>query len=444
MSIELKDEQKLVFDKYIQGENIFITGPGGTGKTHLIKEIVNHAKENNKSYKVCAMTGCAAILLMCGATTLHSFAGIGLATGTINEVIERVLKSRYKRANWYKTDLLIIDEVSMLSLKLFIILDLIAKKIKKKPHLPFGGMQIIFAGDFYQLPPIGDENDPQTLQFCFETDLWNETFSPKNQIELKTMYRQTDTKYIKILNYLRVGKITKSTISILEECIKKDLKELKPTRLVPRRRDADTINNEEFNKLDNTNEKTYKMTIVPETELILTREQLQNLSIFTNKERQYEIEYLKDNIMAEQEIAIKIGTVVMCIANLNIDSPHPIVNGSQGIVIDYVNDYPLVKFNNGVTQIMGPYIWQSEKIPGIAIKQIPLIYAWAITIHKAQGVTLEQAWIDIGVQIFEYGQTYVALSRLKSLAGLFLKSFDYTKIRVNPKVKQFYNLLILS
>ena len=337
----LSSEQKLVFDKYIRGENIFITGPGGTGKTHLIKHIVEHAKENNKSYKVCALTGCAAILLMCGAITLHAFAGIGLGTGSIQQVVDRVVKNRFKKQNWQKIDLLIVDEVSMLSLKIFIILDMIGRKIKKKPHLPFGGIQLIFAGDFYQLPPVGDEDDPQSMQFCFETDLWNETFPQNNQIELKTIFRQTNKEYIKILNQLRKGKITRSTISLLNGRVQSPPTTLKPTILLPRRRDANTINNLELKKLDESTEKSYNMKTVPEEELALTKEQLLNLSLFTDKEKEYETKYLSENIIAEKELKLRIGTVVMCIANLNIEATVPIINGSQGIIIDYVNDYPL-------------------------------------------------------------------------------------------------------
>ena len=142
--------------------------------------------------------------------------------------------------------------------------------------------------------------------------------------------------------------------------------------------------------------------------------------------------------MAEKEIKLKKGAQVMCIANLNVESYRPIINGSQGVVVDYVDGYPLVKFADDVIEVIGPHIWKSERLPGIAVKQIPLIYAWAITIHKAQGLTLERGLIDIGSQIFECGQTYVALSRVKSLEGLYLKSFDFTKIRVNKKVKNFY------
>ena len=145
--------------------------------------------------------------------------------------------------------------------------------------------------------------------------------------------------------------------------------------------------------------------------------------------------------MAEKEIRLRIGTRVMCTVNLNIESETPLINGSQGVVVDFTEKgYPMIEFTDGTKQIIGSHTWNSERIPGIAIKQLPLIYAWAITIHKAQGVTLDKAIIDLGDKIFEAGQTYVALSRIKSLEGLYLTSFDYRKITVNKKVQQFYNI----
>lgn len=439
MTLELQGEQKLIFDKYVEGDNIFITGPGGTGKTHLIKSIVAHAKENNKSYKVCALTGCAAILLMCGATTLHAFAGIGLATGSINQVVDRVVSNRYKKANWQKLKILIVDEVSMLSLKLFMILDLIGRRAKKNRDVPFGGIQVIFSGDFYQLPPVGDEQEPETVQFCFETPLWNETFKLQNQIQMTTMFRQTDPKYIKILNGLRVGKITNTTISTLNGRVKKYENDIRPTILLPRRYDADVINYKELVKLDIATEKIFTVATVPDEDLTLTKEQIVNLTLFTDKEREYEVNYLMNNILPEKEIKLRIGAIVMCIANLNMDGETPIVNGSQGIITEFIDNYPKVLFDNGVSLIICPHIWNSEKIPGIAIKQLPLIYAWAITIHKSQGLSLDRASIDIGEGIFECGQTYVALSRIKSLEGVYLTSFDYSRIKVNKSVQNFYS-----
>ena len=440
MSDKLNFQQENIFQKYKNRENVFITGPGGTGKTYLIKQIVNHAKENEKAFRVTALTGCAAILLECGATTLHAFSGIGLATGTMQQVVDRVIKNRHKKANWQKIELLIVDEVSMMSLKLIKILDKIGRKVKKEYTKPFGGIQVIFSGDFYQLPPVGDDNDPETIQFCFETPLWNEIFPIKNQIQLTTIFRQNDPQYVKILNGLRVGKITNNGITRLSSRVKEPLDiNFKPTTILPRRRDADAINYRELDKLDTNSEKIYRTAPVLEEELCLTKEQYQNLDLFTSKECEYEREYLMNNIMAEREIKLRIGAMVMCIINLNIESDKPIINGSQGKIVDFVDKYPLIEFMNGSKQVITPHIWQSERVAGIAIKQLPLIYAWAITIHKAQGLTLEHAVMDIGPNIFECGQTYVALSRVKSLEGLYLKSFDYRKIKINKKVQLYYN-----
>ena len=175
------------------------------------------------------------------------------------------------------------------------------------------------------------------------------------------------------------------------------------------------------------------MKSVDMQDLPLSKEHIQNITLFTDKEKQQEIDYLADNLMAEKTLNLRIGTIVMCISNLDVDAG--IINGSQGIVVDFQKDNPLVKFNDGNIRVITPHIWQSEKLPAIAVQQLPLIYAWAITIHKAQGVTLDKALIDIGEEIFECGQTYVALSRIKTLEGLYLKNFDFRKIKVNKKVK---------
>jgi ATP-dependent DNA helicase PIF1 len=146
-----------------------------------------------------------------------------------------------------------------------------------------------------------------------------------------------------------------------------------------------------------------------------------------------------DNINFENTVRLKVGAQVMCIANLDLDGPYPICNGSRGIVKSFgATGLPIVEFKNGAILEIGHHKWQSETIPSVAVKQIPLILAWAITIHKSQGASLDMAEIDVGHNIFECGQTYVALSRVKSLDGLYLKSFDPTRILINKKVRDFY------
>jgi ATP-dependent DNA helicase PIF1 len=434
--MQLSKEQNLVFEKYKDGKNVFMTGPGGTGKTHLIKLIVEDLKSTGKKYQVCALTGCAAVLLNCGAKTLHSWSGIGLANNSIRATVDRVLKSRHRRKNWNKVEVLIVDEVSMLSLKVLIILDIIARTIKKKETTPFGGIQIIFSGDFYQLPPVGDKDDPKSSQFCFEYDDWWRLFD--YQIELTHIFRQEDEKFSKILNDIRVGRIRKSSWKLLQEYIRLPNKDepIKPPIILSRRADVDNINRSELANL-------------PGEEFRIKYKEAREISSLDEKAKEFinkkdideELNYIKNNIMAVPELVLKKGALVMCIANIDMESANPIVNGSQGIVIDFVNDFPRVRFSNGEIRTMSYHTWASEKIPEIGIMQIPLIHSWAITIHKAQGASLESAQIDVGNKIFECGQTYVALSRVKSLDGLYLVAFDPSKIKIYKKVAEFYENL---
>ena len=146
-----------------------------------------------------------------------------------------------------------------------------------------------------------------------------------------------------------------------------------------------------------------------------------------------------DNINFDQKLCLRVGAQVMCIANLDLDSDNPICNGSRGVVKEINSQgMPVVEFKNGSVRVIGLHCWQSETIPSVAVKQLPLILAWAITIHKSQGASLDMAEIDVGNKIFECGQTYVALSRVRSLDGLYLKSFDPNRILINKKVRGFY------
>ena len=442
MDIKLSIEQQLAFDKYVLGHNIFITGPGGSGKSALIKLINDHSYNNFKNIHVTALTGCAAILLNCQAKTIHSWAGIGIGIGTIEQLISRIKKNSFAKALWKTTDILVIDEVSMMSLKLFNALNAIGKVIRKNIN-PFGGIQVIFSGDFFQLPPVGNNDEIDTQRFCFESDDWNTVFSKTCQIQLVKIFRQTDEIYSKILNQIRIGKITRKANDILLEYVGRQPAiglVTEPTKLFPTRNKVENINNTRMTFLK-SDEIEFKIKYLTNMELSKT-DKIKRLE-FNDKEIQIELDFIANNLICEKEIKLKVGAQVMCIVNIQVDKCIEVCNGSQGIITHFCekSNWPHIKFNNGIERIMTPHEWISDKIPGIGVSQIPLILAWALTIHKSQGATLDAAEIDVGSSIFECGQTYVALSRVKSLEGLYLTSFDAKRIRINKKVQQYYNEL---
>lgn len=442
-TMTLTDEQQTAVDRFSAGENMFITGPGGTGKSMFIREIVRLAKESNKTIQVCAMTGCAAVLLECGAKTVHSWSGLGLASGPdIEEMAEKVADSYHKRGNWMMTNILVVDEVSMMSKKMFELLELTARLCRRR-NIPkvFGGMQVVFCGDFYQLPPVGDRDDDDTAKFCFESDMFDNVFDTK--IEFTKSFRQAgDLAYTKILNQIRVGRLTKSSVVMLETRIgarPPDDIDIEPTRIYPTRIKVENLNNRSLKNLPGEN-KIYKMIdhVIPFCDL--TKEQMKmRIPASLNYDR--ELTYLKNSINCPKEIKLKLGAQVMCVVNIDMENAtQPICNGSQGKIVDfnYVTGFPIVKFLHGFTREIGLHTWVSEQYPNITVKQLPIVPAWAMTTHKSQGTTLEIAEVDVGGDIFACGQTYVALSRVKSLDGLYLKSFDPAKIKINKKVKQFY------
>jgi ATP-dependent DNA helicase PIF1 len=441
MNIELSPKQQLAYNKYIQGKNLFITGPGGSGKSELIKQIFENSKKMKKRIQITALTGRAALLLNCEARTLHSWAGIGLGKGSLEQIIKKVCSNIKSLKNWKNTSVLVVDEVSMLSYKLFELLDKIGRTLRGADHLPFGGIQIIFTGDFFQLPPVGNRDDPDSSKFCFESELWNEAFDITCQIQLNKIFRQKDEEYATILNQIREGKITRKSCDKLTEkvgrIISPDLL-IKPTKLLPTRMQVDAINSYEFALIANADTVQHQIKFCKDLPMNESEKKIRNH--FSEAEIDYELKYMHDNMICDDIINIKIGANVMCLVNIpGKDDSTTLCNGSQGVVIRISTlGYPIVKFVNGYERVIGPHEWLSERIPGIGLSQVPLILAWAITIHKSQGSTLDTAEIDAGNGIFECGQTYVALSRVKSLDGLYLTSFNPSKIIVNKKVKAFY------
>ena len=441
--MELSREQQIAFDKYIQGHNIFITGPGGTGKSALIKKIYEHAYRSFKEIHVTALTGCAAVLLNCKAKTLHSWAGIGLGNGTIEDLVFKIKKNKFSKGTWKNTNILVVDEISMLSLKLFNTLNEIGKAVRVNPK-PFGGIQVIFSGDFYQLPPVGDSGDPDTQRFCFESDDWNSVFHRDCQIQLVKIFRQTDEIYATILNQIREGKIKRRSNDLLLSYVGREYDPnlvAEPTKLYPTKNKVEQINTQKMTSL-NSQEREYEIKYMRDLEM--TKTEKENRRMFSDKEIQLELDFLSGNLICDKIIKTKIGAQVMCVVNIkSAEGDTLICNGSQGIITGYCDftKFPRVKYNNGMEMVMTPHVWLSDKIPGVGVSQVPLILAWALTIHKSQGATLDAAEIDVGSGIFECGQTYVALSRVKSLDGLYLTSFDARRIKINKKVKDFYEAL---
>ena len=422
--------QQSIFDSYLDSENIFMTGPGGTGKSYLIKQIYSHAIENGRKICVTALTGVAGLILDCNATTIHTWAGVGLCKKNDDLIINGVLKSKYKLHNWLNTDILIIDEISMMSNKMFDLLDTIGRKILNNKK-PFGGIQIILSGDFFQLPPVAENT------FCFESDKFMSSFN--SIYSLEQIYRQNDSVYKKILNNLRIGKITTNAITKLESRLINNLNvkfDDNITRLLPTKKKVNEINNKSLAKIDSKSY-YYKRNYSENTELLSLPEK-NKLNNMTEKDKEFEFKYIESSTLTEETLELKKGAFVMCIANLD----QQIVNGSQGIIINFdLNSNPIIEFkynSKTVIRTIAIHSWKSDNIPGLCVRQLPLILAWGITIHKAQGITLNSAIIDIGNEIFESGQMYVALSRIKSLEGLYLQNFAINKLKINNKVIDFY------
>jgi ATP-dependent DNA helicase PIF1 len=447
----LSDEQKYAFLRVKNGDNLFITGAGGTGKTQLIRVLVAQSIKTGKNIQVCALTGCASVLLNCGARTIHSWSGIRLAKGEKRAIIASVLQNKRATANWKKIDILIIDEVSMMSKKVFDVLEETARAVRRNTGY-FGGIQVILTGDFFQLPPVGNKEEPDTENFCFESAKWGAIFPPANCIELKTVFRQKDPIYRNILEQVRRGTIDADNIRILQDCVGKSVpsEHMIPTKLFPIRVKTDFVNTSMFLKLSETehkfdytsstnnviyhNEGSSNLKPIPAEMLIVCAK-------LTKAETDYEIQNLVQNTNCIQVLRLKKGASVMCTANIDMDNG--ICNGSQGVIIDFVKnplnvEEPVVRFSNGQTRCIHPHIYQSEEYHTITISQYPICLAWAMTIHKIQGATLSTAEIDVGSSIFEYGQSYVALSRVESLTGLYLSTFHPQKIRANPIVVAFY------
>ena len=418
----LNPEQQLAYDTILGGKSCFITGPGGTGKSFLLQRIErDYRAKTGRKVAITAMTGCAALLLGPYAKTLHSWAGVGLGRGTVEELVSTIRLHKKKKSMWTSTSCLVLDEVSMLTPELLEKLDQIGRQVRGHLSSPFGGMQVVFVGDFFQLPPVvkGDGSS-----FAFESPLWSSIV--KKTIELKKIVRQKDPVFQKILNEARVGALSQESFDILLTRKTKAWRklEIKPTMLFTKNTDVNSINENSLAKLESEEHvfevKTIRTKYFPEDVVRMLIDKL-------DKDASY-----------VQVLSLKVGAQVMLVTNLEPETG--LVNGSRGVITDFAPDgSPVVKFVKS-TVVIRPHKWEADgNDSGLAREQIPLKLAYAITIHKAQGASLDCALVDVGPATFEYGQAYVALSRARSLDALYIHDIDPGAFRAHPKVKAFYD-----
>ena len=434
---QLTPSQVRAFDLVRKGHNIFITGSAGTGKSFLINAIKEWAVKNEKKIAITALTGAAAALIE--GKTIHSWASVGLGKDTAEEYARSIGQKWPAKMKWFKTNILVIDEISMMDARFFDMLEELGRIIRRN-NRPFGGIQVILCGDFFQLPPVKksikrneDGEEVEDNYFCFEAGCWGRVIS--HTIELKEIMRQKDLEFAQTLQKIRRGIVDDEIIQMINSCsssnsVKKEvMKIIKPTRLYTTRASVDEINERELLRLQKKGNEICHFKASAGTEKKCSQDDLKRFTEMMDKDHPYQV----DLYLAKE-------AQVMLLANL--DTEGGLVNGSRGVIIDFEDNYPVVQFMNGRTLKVCEHEWKMEATSTITVlrRQIPLKLAWAITVHKSQGASLDCVELDIGSSIFEYGQTYVALSRVRSLEGLSIIHFDPRKVMAHPKVKEFYSL----
>lgn len=426
--------QRAAFDAVMAGKSIFLTGPGGTGKSFLLQSLHDQFKLRAKKLAITAMTGCAAVLIGPFAKTLHSWAGIGLGRGDPEKIAEEVASHKRKGPNWRKTTCLVIDEVSMMTPGLLELLDVVGRKARKCEK-PFGGIQMVFVGDFYQLPPVSQG----PAAFAFTSPLWKVV--EENHF-LTEIIRQKDPVFQRILNEARTGDLTAESYEILESRKTMDWKrqEIKPTLLFTKNNDVSTINENQLRKLPGEEHVFKAETDKPAD---MSPDVAQMLAEKLDRDAPYEVElHLKER--AQVMLVKKLYEEKEDDKGKKTLTPIPgLVNGSRGVVTGFSPEgLPIVKFLNGKTMTVPQSEWSADDEPSTLKRiQIPLRVAYALTIHKAQGASLDSALVDVGPSTFECGQAYVALSRVRNLDALYIFEISPKAFRAHPAVKAFYSTL---
>ena len=400
--------QGLALEIMLAGESVLLTGPAGSGKTYVLNQFIKFAKHEGKHVSVTATTGLAATHL--GGTTIHSWSGIGVQDSLPNNFADHIAKGR--REIIEKTDVLIIDEISMLHDFRLDMVDEACRLVRKRPDEPFGGIQIIMSGDFFQLPPI-NRGDSRAGSFVVSSDVWRDL--DPIVCYLQEQHRQDDEELLDILNALRGGEIRRhhaeTLLSRVDQVPPDDelLTELHTVNI-----NVDQLNNSKLDELDGD-------------ELIYTQ---------TTTGSENYVENLQRSVLAPATLRLKEGALVMAVKN---STERKYANGSLGQVIEFEQhtEYPVVEFKNGKTVTMSPDTWElrdGDK-KRASITQIPLRLAWAITVHKSQGMTLDAARIDLR-KAFVEGMGYVALSRVKNLRNLYLTGINRMALQVSEVAQE--------
>lgn len=390
------------------GHNVFLTGPAGSGKTHLLNSYIKFLKDNHVEVGITASTGIAATHM--GGTTIHSWTGMGIKD-SLNKIDLEELKTRkYLRDRFSRTQVLVIDEVSMLHHYRLDLIDEICRHMKNSDE-PFGGLQVILCGDFFQLPPIARAGEP-SAQFAYEAKVWKE--AGFKICYLEEQHRQTDSAFLKVLNEIRRNELSEEGLNHLKNRSGKNTNTvIEPTLLHTHNIDVDGINQKELEKLTGQ----------------------QREYVMESKGRGPLVESLKKSCLAPENLKLKVGAKVMFVKN-NFDEGY--VNGTLGKIVGFDHDGPIVQTFSGKNIHVKPASWmiEEEGKPKATIGQYPLRLAWAITVHKSQGMSLDAIEVDLS-KSFEKGMGYVALSRVRSLSGLSLLGLNDTAVLVRGEVLDF-------
>ncbi len=378
------------------GKNVFLTGSAGTGKTHVLTTYISYLKDHKVPVAITASTGIAATHI--GGMTIHSWSGIGVRDNIDQRFIRGLKEKKYLTKQIENTHVLIIDEISMLHKRQLDMINQVTKSIRNS-HEPFGGMQVVFSGDFFQLPPVDRQGLPSREKFCFMSQAWVD--ADLAVCYLTEQYRQANNRLQEILSHMRTQKLTPADVNDLNKTEKNTLED-DATRLYTHNEDVDKINND-------------KLADLPGTVQHFKAKKTGNPKM---------LEGFLNGLLVSERMSLKEGAKVMFVKN---NHEKGIMNGMLGEIKEFKKDYdgdlwPLVRLYDGRNIMATPELWEirnEENKKLVGVEQVPLRLAWAITVHKSQGMTLDAAEVDLS-QSFEPGQGYVALSRLKDLSGLKL------------------------